>query len=1006
MGKAESSKKGNRSKLVAGEFESMVLRWSLNEIMDKNLFKNKVKCIPERFGSVAEYVASFISPLIEETRAELHSTLESISEAPYAAVEFPEKIWPSNGAAEVYTMLIDREYDMGERKGGQNFELKPHDILVLSTRVPQCVEDLCDYMLAVVNRTECQYGDSSILEVKICVPDMHPFCSKNSNMRNECFGIYLGNMATNLRIWNALHPDYSGNEANNLAMLWKAVYNNTEDYIESFDKENEDDIEMLRNKHFESHKLNVSQTSAIYSAVNAVKKKEHPCIKLIQGPPGTGKTSLLVSLLSVLLHRRYKVLVCAPTNAAISEIATRFLNLVTSPSDQCPNIHNFPCIVTLSDLVLVGNEEGLDVEGPLENIFLPYREERLLKCCLPMTGWRQRVASLLDFLESAVSQYEVFQETAQQTQSTKFLEFVRNRLKYLAADFFECAVILLNDYPGPISEKQDLDYLVKAVDYFVNLIQKNAFKDKILRECFSGDGEICKEPSKCTERFRDSVIKNKKLLKEALCCWRSECIHFLRKELCCEGKLPKQNILKMCLSGAKVVFSTVSSSGRNCMSLAAPFDCLIIDEAAQLKEAESTIALQIKGVTHAFLIGDPKQLPATVISKLAEKMKYGRSLFERLERLGHPVHLLNIQYRMHPSISLFPNREFYNNRIKNGPNVEMKPYGYTYLTSEMYGAYAFINVKDGREEEDNFGKSRRNIMEAAVIMYMLSKLYKVCSCRGNSKISVGVIAPYRAQVLFLDSKLSTKDKWKNTLDVEVKSVDGFQGAEKDIIIFSTVRTGRKIGFLSNRQRTNVALTRARFCLWIVGHEPTLVESQSVWKKIVKDAISRKCLPDPSMDNEILQVMRKVKAGLDPLEDLPNKSDVLNNTVWKQGGARQAMEDINEAMVNMSLNENNQKKNRIQISNTEQPLLFYVDLIKRYLKNHDEVELSGLEIERVVTVAEILKKNGLALEKRILTSTVDIEDDANSSPIQKAMIEIILRKSPNFEDLMDAAAEER
>ena len=77
-------------------------------------------------------------------------------------------------------------------------------------------------------------------------------------------------------------------------------------------------------------------------------------------------------------------------------------------------------------------------------------------------------------------------------------------------------------------------------------------------------------------------------------------------------------------------------------------------------------------------------------------MNYGISLFERLKRLGHPVHILNIQYPMHPSISIFPRRQFYQNYIKNGPNVEMEPYGYNYLTSKMYGEYAFINVKDGK----------------------------------------------------------------------------------------------------------------------------------------------------------------------------------------------------------------------------------------------------------------------------------------------------------------------
>ena len=93
-------------------------------------------------------------------------------------------------------------------------------------------------------------------------------------------------------------------------------------------------------------------------------------------------------------------------------------------------------------------------------------------------------------------------------------------------------------------------------------------------------------------------------------------MYFLKKKLCCERLPPYQDLLEFCLSCAKVVFSTVSSSGKSSMNLAAPFDCLLIDEAAQLKEAESTIALQIRGVTHAFLIGDPKQLPATVISKV------------------------------------------------------------------------------------------------------------------------------------------------------------------------------------------------------------------------------------------------------------------------------------------------------------------------------------------------------------------------------------------------------
>ncbi|CAK9224589.1 unnamed protein product [Sphagnum jensenii] len=120
-----------------------------------------------------------------------------------------------------------------------------------------------------------------------------------------------------------------------------------------------------------------------------------------------------------------------------------------------------------------------------------------------------------------------------------------------------------------------------------------------------------------------------------------------------------------------------------------------------------------------------------------------------------------------------------------------------------------------------------------------------------------------------------------------------------------------------------------------------------------------------------------------------------------------MEEVTERVANLALNDIH-KKNRIQVSNTKKPLFFYVNLAKRYMQQHEEVELSalGMAISTVVTVAEILKNNGLAVEKRILTSTVDMRDEARGRPIQKAKVEIILVKSGQFDELMAAAAEER
>ncbi|XP_072964231.1 uncharacterized protein At2g34160-like [Typha angustifolia] len=120
-----------------------------------------------------------------------------------------------------------------------------------------------------------------------------------------------------------------------------------------------------------------------------------------------------------------------------------------------------------------------------------------------------------------------------------------------------------------------------------------------------------------------------------------------------------------------------------------------------------------------------------------------------------------------------------------------------------------------------------------------------------------------------------------------------------------------------------------------------------------------------------------------------------------------MEEITEGVDNINITEG-YKKNRIQVSNTKKPLFFYVNLAKRYMQQHNEVELSalGMAIATVVTIAEILKNNGLAVEKKITTSTVDMKDESRGRPIQKAKIEIVLSKTENFDELMAASAEER
>ncbi|KAL3532352.1 hypothetical protein ACH5RR_005873 [Cinchona calisaya] len=121
---------------------------------------------------------------------------------------------------------------------------------------------------------------------------------------------------------------------------------------------------------------------------------------------------------------------------------------------------------------------------------------------------------------------------------------------------------------------------------------------------------------------------------------------------------------------------------------------------------------------------------------------------------------------------------------------------------------------------------------------------------------------------------------------------------------------------------------------------------------------------------------------------------------------EGVNNVNNAIAGAGAGGDVHKKNRIQVSNTKKPLFFYVNLAKRYMQQHNEVELSalGLAISTVVSVAEILKNNGFAVEKKIMTSTVEMRDDSRGRPISKAKIEIVLGKTEKFDELMAAAVE--
>lgn len=261
------------------------------------------------------------------------------------------------------------------------------------------------------------------------------------------------------------------------------------------------------------------------------------------------------------------------------------------------------------------------------------------------------------------------------------------------------------------------------------------------------------------------------------------------------------------------------------------------------------------------MIGDPKQLPATIFSKTCEKYKYDRSLFQRLQMNGEKVILLQQQYRMHPIISKIISDSFYEGKVKNYDEIldligEPEQYN-----DERLQPLMFYNVRGYEEFENN---SYINKEEAKFIVLLIQYIQKTFPSI-NLK-TIGVISPYSSQVkLIRDGLNSTSSK---LADVEVHTVDGFQGREKDIILFSCVRSERPpteprsytIGFLRDKRRMNVSLSRARLSLIVVGNTQKMYTSRK-WKKLIDYSYGLESLYDMYGNGKLRAPNKEVKQCL-------------------------------------------------------------------------------------------------------------------------------------------------
>ncbi|KAF5628976.1 nonsense-mediated mRNA decay protein [Fusarium sp. NRRL 25303] len=283
------------------------------------------------------------------------------------------------------------------------------------------------------------------------------------------------------------------------------------------------------------------------------------------------------------------------------------------------------------------------------------------------------------------------------------------------------------------------------------------------------------------------------------------------------------------------------------------FDIVIVDEASQQTEPSSLVPL-VKGCSQAILVGDHVQLRPTV-NQTALALEFDVSLFERLYTEAKDSKddgslrtlMLDTQYRMHPKLCEFSSGQFYEGKLKSGIGSSSRPpiksdfpfpparvtkqKGSSHIGMQDYERAIFINC-DAKEMPGQ--KSKENRAQAELCLH-ICKLLTNCQETESPSHSIVVLTPYTRQAEVLKRMLSSI-----AYKIEVSSIDGFQGREADIIVFVTVRCNehREIGFLKDMRRMNVALTRARSALIVVGNRVTLTEgtadeeSAVLWRKML------------------------------------------------------------------------------------------------------------------------------------------------------------------------------
>ncbi|AQK65976.1 P-loop containing nucleoside triphosphate hydrolase superfamily protein [Zea mays] len=583
--------------------------------------------------------------------------------------------------------------------------------------------------------------------------------------------------------------------------------------------------------------FNGPQLSAIHWAAthtaagtnNGVLKKQEPWpFTLVQGPPGTGKTHTVWGMLNVIHLVQYQHYYAA----LLKKLAPESYKQVSGSTS------------TSSETVAAGSIDEL-LQSMDQNLFrtLPKLcpKPRMLVCAPSNAATDELLARVLDrgFIDGEMKVYrpDVARVGVDSQSRAAQAVSVERRTDQLLMKGREEVIGWLHQLKAREQQlSQEIAYLQRELN--------------IVAAAGRSQGSVGVDPDVLAQRDRNRDILLQKLAASVES--RDKVLVEMSRLLILESRFglgsnfnmedARASLEASFANEAEIVFTTVSSSGRKLFSrLTHGFDMVVIDEAAQASEVGVLPPLAL-GAARCVLVGDPQQLPATVISKAAGTLLYSRSLFERFQQAGCPTILLSVQYRMHPQIREFPSKYFYQGRLTDSESVVKLP-DEAYYRDALMAPYIFYDLSHGRESHRGGSSSYQNIHEAQFALRLYEHLQKFLKANGAKKVSVGIITPYKLQLKCLQREFKDVMNTEEGKDIYINTVDAFQGQERDIIIMSCVRASNHgVGFVADIRRMNVALTRARRALWVVGNANALMQSED-WASLIADAKARKCFMD-------------------------------------------------------------------------------------------------------------------------------------------------------------------